>query len=198
MQSFYLLFIYNLFFYYRIIINHVVVLMSYLVVVERVVGPDRMVGLVPRGPVLAPVRTRAFAVQVHGAAAAVVVDQWRDGADGTVVRVLGRRRHHHFRGDRGLWRLQLDRAAAAAPDHHLVVDHVVRQQRLVVHEVQRRGGHRSRRGRVVDQRRLEAGGRRSGAQHEAHHGYGKVEREQDELPVEPERQTNVTIRFFFF
>lgn len=140
-----------------------------------------MVGRVPRVPVFAPVRTRTFAMQIHRIATAVV-NQRRTYA-GIVVRVvsgvLGR-----FRGNRQQ-RVEVGHRA----DHHLVVNNAVGQQRLVVHEVHRRGGHRGRRGRVVDRRRLEPGGRWPGTQHEAHHRYGEVKREQDELPVEPEKRT---------
>jgi len=107
-----------------------------------------MVGRIPRAPVFAPVRTRTLPVQAHGTAStAVLVDQWRYPDTGTVV---GRRvvaGHRHFRGYR---RVELGRTttAAATADHHLVVH--VGQHRLVVHEVERRGGHRGRRGSVVD------------------------------------------------
>jgi len=108
-----------------------------------------MVGRIPRAPVFAPVRTRTLPVQAYGttsttSTAAVLVDQWRSGT----ATVVGRRRvvagHRHFRGR--LDRVELGRTATA--DHHLVVH--VGQHRLVVHEVKRRGGHRGRRGSVVD------------------------------------------------
>lgn len=155
----------------------------------------RTVGLVPRGLVFSSVRTRTLAVQVHGTArtvATAAVSQWRAGTvvrcrgGGTVVVAIVRGR---FRGTEWRHRVFFGRNSSG-PVHRnrLIVHDVVGQHRLVVHEVHRRGGHRGRRGRVVDQRRFESGGRRSGTQHEAHHRYGKVKREQDELSVKSERQ----------
>jgi len=105
-----------------------------------------MVGRIPRAPVFAPVRTRTLPVQAHGttSTAAVLVDQWHSDT----ATVVGRRRavagHRHFSGY--LRRVEIGRTATA--DHHLVVH--VGQHRLVVHEVERSGGHRGRRGSVVD------------------------------------------------
>lgn len=157
----------------------------HLVVVVRVVGVGRTVGLAPRVPVFAPVRTRTFAMQPHGTTASAVVHPWRVDAAPVVRHVVGEvfsnYRRCDLRGDRQ--RFELGQPGVAAAHRHLVVRDVV-GKRLVVHEVQRRGGHSGRRGRVVDQRRFESGGWWPGPQHEAHHRYGEVKREQYELPVE--------------
>lgn len=151
----------------------------YLVVFIRVVGLDRAVGLVPSVPVSALVRTLAVQVRRSAGAAAVAGTVARTGVVG------GRRRgdRRRFSGDR-----QRRLHVKLGHHHHVVVHDVVGQHGLVVHEVHRRGGRRGRRGRVVDGRRFETGGRRTGTQHKAHHRYGKVKREQYELSVESVRE----------
>lgn len=141
----------------------------------------------------APVRARTLAVQVHGAGrpvAAATVNQWRRRRRRTSA-VTGRRR---FRVTGRRHRVHLGTVTSRIDTirHRLVVHDVLGQCGLVVDEVHRRGGYRGRRGCVVDQRRFETGGRRPGTQHEAHHRYGKVEREQDELSVKSEK---IIVRF---
>lgn len=102
-----------------------------------------MVGRIPRASVFAPVRTRTLSVQAYyNTSTSILVDQWNSDTatvDGRYV-VVG---HRHFRGYHSV---KLGRTSTT--DYHLVVH--VGQHRLVVHEVKRRGGHRGRRGSVVD------------------------------------------------
>jgi len=107
-----------------------------------------MVGRIPRAPVFAPVRTRTLSVKANGSTSTtyttVIVDQWRPD----IATVIGLGVLDDHRNFRGYHRLEFGRSATT--DHHLVVYDVVGQHGFVVHEVKRRGGHRGRRGSVVD------------------------------------------------